>query len=889
MMTFDEELNQIINELEKDFYKLQETDIFIKISDELKEWMSDPLQKIVIFLKKEDDIGRFRKIINNIRNINYSFTSQDTDDLTYFTSKVDTIIKTANRINNFKNSNTLDLVKLFNEMKQKNCYKDLNNDIVQEGRLKAFLPHLYSIVKHFQRPEDYPINYVFWRHIIDKILQKNKDYDGLCEVYRSIDVNGNNRHLKFAAYMETLGQNLANEIRNKCLVRRTEDENYQKLKKILNLPKYLNSSICIGTDIKNLKELYKKWLSNQAKDTSNKTTTYIRSIEILSEILNNNLFEINDIGYLTKLYNDLLVEQKNEKSKYYYKKAPSYGMNGFYSASIQSYVDFLNTSIPEHEKEKNMPNSSQQKQPLNQILYGPPGTGKTYNTVNKALEIIYNCSEKHILEKITHDTNISKEIKDIKDKQDKVKQVFEHYQEKGQIEFVTFHQSYGYEEFVEGIKAKTTDKGIEYKIESGIFKKLCEKSQEIVYKNDSIEFDSNSKIWKVSLAGSNDNPIKSKCYEDGYIRFSYEEKFKEDISANSDLNIPLNALVHKMNVGDIVVSLDTNKTINQIGIVESEYLYLEDVANYKHARKVKWLLPKANIIDFYEINGNTPFANSAIHEINPNKEKFFKLIQSQNIQIKENNKDKNYIIIIDEINRGNISKIFGELITLIEPSKRKGKGVEIRVKLPYSGDSEELFGVPSNLYIIGTMNTADRSIALMDTALRRRFEFTEMMPNLSVLSNDDEKVKDFNSNSKETNDLIVENSINIRLLLKKINQRIEYLYDRDHTIGHAYFMELKDSDKQNLETLSNIFRNKIIPLLQEYFYDDWEKIGLVLGDNQKANEKYQFIKIKNDDNVKKLFGDTSHELSDDEERKIYEINQSAFKEVESYKEIYEKN
>ncbi len=231
---------------------------------------------------------------------------------------------------------------------------------------------------------------------------------------------------------------------------------------------------------------------------------------------------------------------------------------------------------------------------------------------------------------------------------------------------------------------------------------------------------------------------------------------------------------------------------------------------------------------------------------------------SRNIKKNEKNIAMNYVLIIDEINRGNISKIFGELITLIEDSKRLGADESVEVTLPYSGDK---FSVPQNLYILGTMNTADRSIALMDTALRRRFIFKEMMPQPSFLSQIDI------------------DGINIENLLTTINERVDYLYDRDHTIGHAYFMSLKNlDDNAAMIELDNIFRNKIIPLLQEYFYDDWEKIQIVLGDHpqQKADSIDKFIIEVKQEEVKIL--GFNHEDIDDEQYN-YTINELFTKEA----------
>ncbi|EFP1155892.1 AAA domain-containing protein, partial [Campylobacter jejuni] len=202
-----------------------------------------------------------------------------------------------------------------------------------------------------------------------------------------------------------------------------------------------------------------------------------------------------------------------------------------------------------------------------------------------------------------------------------------------------------------------------------------------------------------------------------------------------------------------------------------------------------------------------------------NKLKEFENIQNEKFKIKKEIL-KSYIIIIDEINRGNVSKIFGELITLIEASKRIGEKEELKVTLPYSGKE---FGVPKNVYIIGTMNTADRSITSLDTALRRRFEFIEMMPDVSKLSIDCE-------------------GINLQELLKAINTRIEYLLDREKTIGHAFFISV-----ENLEDLKKVFKNKIIPLLQEYFYNDYALIDAVLNKNGMLE-----ISVENKDYLKNM-------------------------------------
>ncbi|EPQ8613686.1 McrB family protein [Campylobacter jejuni] len=435
--------------------------------------------------------------------------------------------------------------------------------------------------------------------------------------------------------------------------------------------------------------------------------------------------------------------------------------------------DFI--KINEEFESNNTQKMLNQNSSLNQILYGPPGTGKTYHTIDKALEILGENLESR----------------------DEKKAKFDEYVKNGQIVFTTFHQSYGYEEFVEGIKpridSKENYKEIEYEIKDGIFKEFCERALDTKQKFNFVQIKDN---------------FLNHCREKKSIIYKNKEyKFEEPNNL-----ITGNLKIHINYIRDM---------IEQIGL---SYGNLSDTEIEGYIRSK--IDSGDNIIKNYKIILDYFY---------------YKYINFS------------FVFVIDEINRGNVSKIFGELITLIEPSKRIGEKEELKVTLPYSG---EKFGVPKNVYIIGTMNTADRSITSLDTALRRRFEFIEMMPDVSKLSMDCE-------------------GINLQELLKAINTRIEYLLDREKTIGHAFFIGV-----ENLNDLKSIFQNKIIPLLQEYFYNDYALINAVLNDNgmifeDKKDDKY-LQKIKNLDSV-------------NSERSIYNIasfDDKIWDKIEIYQAIY---
>jgi 5-methylcytosine-specific restriction protein B len=465
--------------------------------------------------------------------------------------------------------------------------------------------------------------------------------------------------------------------------------------------------------------------------------------------------------------------------------------------------------------------------PLNIVLYGPPGTGKTYQAVERAVEI---CDGKQRTDR------------------SEIMQRYKQLTSDGRISFVTFHQSYGYEEFVEGYRPASGSqgeedaeaaKGIQYEVQDGAFKTIALSARDVgrAKGGAGATYDpkGSRRVWKMSLGRANDPRdarIYDECMQKNMLLLGYGEGLdftgcdtREAVLKRlrrespdmkpTDFNVTsVNAFKNEMSEGDFVVVSDGNRKFRAIGRVTSPYKFFR-ADEYGQMRSVEWLLVLDESMPREKISKKL-FSQMTIYELSPNDlnaQAFNELLSR-----KAGHEAPNHVLIIDEINRGNISKILGELITLLEPDKRLGMLNELKVRLPYSGDD---FGVPSNLYVIGTMNTADRSIAFLDTALRRRFEFEEIMPKPEVIREEQHGGKIGN--------------VDLPQLLGTINARIERLFDRDHMIGHSYLMDCK-----SLQDLRRAFEKKIIPLLQEYFYGDWDRVCVVLAcpwDGDQAEPK----------------------------------------------------
>lgn len=504
------------------------------------------------------------------------------------------------------------------------------------------------------------------------------------------------------------------------------------------------------------------------------------------------------------------------------------------------------------------------KEPLNQILFGPPGTGKTYSTIDAALKVV--------------DFNFY--FENAKDRT-ALKARFDEYVKNQQICSVTFHQSFSYEDFVEGISAVILDGeaelktgGLSYEIKDGIFLQICDQAKRNETLDQELGVREGAKIWKISIEESNSSgETRQYCFKHGEARIGWSgigDIRTTDLSA-PEYKLGTNAQSSISNFGcdivkgDVLLCFGSLSQICAVGVVTGEYEYTPKVPvgvreDYIHKLPVNWLATDLKF-DITALNQGRGLTLKTVYQLSRIKwpslqDALIKEGVALGSQIKSVEKNKKpYVLIIDEINRGNISRIFGELITLIEPSKRIGADEELRVTLPYS---KVPFGVPDNLYIIGTMNTSDRSLAGMDVALRRRFTFIDMPPKYDELN----KIDNIEG-------------VNVGELLKVINERIEVLLGRDYCIGHAYFMDLQKG--ASLNALAGIFRNKILPLLQEYFFEDWQRIRWVLNDHRKPKKDYQFI--------------TEHELAADtlfgagvvdNSRKLYRVQDTAFESALSF-------
>lgn len=556
--------------------------------------------------------------------------------------------------------------------------------------------------------------------------------------------------------------------------------------------------------------------------------------------------DLSPFGFIRGLYSDEL------------KLAPSKED----SRADHSLPDELELDIDTLEQDSFM---NTQGIPLNQLFFGPPGTGKTYATVEAALEVL--------------DPTFRYEQKN---NRNALKHRFDELVEQDRIRFVTFHQSFSYEDFVEGLRAcvDETSQQLSYEVVDGVFKSLCAAAAAKVTQQTEAPLElGKRRIWKMSLGNTlgEDASVYQECLAGGYILLGYGEaidfsgcmnrqqvqaRFAEDgvipVNPATDYGITsVTAFVSRMKVGDLIVVSDGNFKFRAIGEVTGDYQLKphSELEGYSQMRPVKWLREYQPSLPHSELLSGQ-FSQMTLYELRSPSLDMGKLdaLLGQSDEVTDAR-----VLIIDEINRGNISRIFGELITLIEPTKRAGAEEALSVILPYSKQS---FSVPNNLYLIGTMNTADRSLAGLDIALRRRFMFREMPPRPDLL-----------------NDVEV-SGLNLGKLLKVMNQRIEVLLDRDHCLGHAYFMPLKS--EPTIVKLETIFRNQVLPLLQEYFFEDWERIAWVLND-QHAKDTEPFIQRPHrEQSLTGLFG---HTVADKLNDQRWELNDRALSSLASYQNI----
>ena len=488
------------------------------------------------------------------------------------------------------------------------------------------------------------------------------------------------------------------------------------------------------------------------------------------------------------------------KENTFYELSANANNLGYDNSDYDSYLEWGSFYSELWKKRKNI------------ILQGAPGTGKTYRIPELVVRL---CEPEFDANNATRKELMS---------------VYDRLKEEKRVMFTTFHQSMDYEDWLEGLRPVLENDQVTYKIESGIFKRLCTEAERPKTKKKDVNISDEAIVWKVSLSGTGDNPVRRDCMKNGYIRIGWDG-YGENITEETDWSIHngegktiLNAFINTMKVGDIVMSCYSSRTIDAIGIVTGEYEWHDNFEHYKRVRRVKWLVKDINE-DIVKLNDGKTMTLGTVYRLNAiTLDKVKSLLDKYEASKTLIDNNKPYVIVIDEFNRGNVSKIFGELITLLEPDKRNGMRNAESVLLPYS---KKEFYIPSNVFLVATMNTADRSLDTIDYAIRRRFAFITVKP---------QEIDDDNFNSelfREVSNLFISNydeyaesGFDDTIKLLPAETLSEEYRPEDVWIGHSYF--IMDGEY----ALQDRLLFEIIPLLEEYIRD-----GVLTSEAQQTIDK----------------------------------------------------
>lgn len=488
------------------------------------------------------------------------------------------------------------------------------------------------------------------------------------------------------------------------------------------------------------------------------------------------------------------------KENTFYELSANANNLGYDNSDYDSYLEWGSFYTELWKKRKNV------------ILQGAPGTGKTYRIPELVVRL---CEPEFDANNATRKELMS---------------VYDRLKEEKRVMFTTFHQSMDYEDWLEGLRPVLENDQVTYKIEPGIFKRLCTEAERPLSAKKDVNISDEAIVWKVSLSGTGDNPVRRDCMKNGYIRIGWDG-YGENITEETDWSIHngegktiLNAFINTMKVGDIVMSCYSSRTIDAIGIVTGEYEWQDNFEHYKRVRRVKWLVKDINE-DIVKLNDDKTMTLGTVYRLNAiTLDKVKSLLDKYEASKTLIDNNKPYVIVIDEFNRGNVSKIFGELITLLEPDKRKGMRNAESVLLPYS---KKEFYIPSNVFLVATMNTADRSLDTIDYAIRRRFAFITVKP---------QEIDDDNFNSelfREVSSLFISNydeyaesGFDDTIKLLPAETLSEEYRPEDVWIGHSYF--IMDGEY----ALQDRLLFEIIPLLEEYIRD-----GVLTSEAQQTIDK----------------------------------------------------